>query len=109
MHIKVKEFITKGATKVGVISVHVKLCLCVAGTRVRARPRVGRWWVKMAGPFFNPSPSLLQGVFRQIQLLLHHFKFPLFFVEKTADQPLADPHRTADPAPLLNSLKSKHI
>ena len=58
MHIKVREFITNGATKVCVISVHVKLYLCVAGTRVRARPCVGRWWVKMPGPFFNPSPSL---------------------------------------------------
>ena len=52
------EFMTNGATKVRVISVHVKLYLCVAGTCVRARPRVGRWWVKMPGPFFNPSPSL---------------------------------------------------
>ena len=59
MHIKVIEFITNGATKVRVISVHVKLYLCVAGTRVRARLRVGHWRVKMPGPFFNPSPSLL--------------------------------------------------
>ena len=62
MHVKVREFITNGATKVCVISVHVKLYLCVAGTRVRACPRVGRWWVKMPGPFFNPSPSLVQCV-----------------------------------------------
>ena len=55
MHIKVRELITNGATKVCVISVHVKLYLCVAGTRVRAR-----WWVKMPGPFFNPSPSLVK-------------------------------------------------
>ena len=54
MHIKVREFITNGATKVCVISVHVKLYLCVAGTRVRACPRVGRWWVKMPGPFLIP-------------------------------------------------------
>ena len=52
------EFITNGATKVCVISVHVKLYLCVAGTR--ARPHVDRWWVKMPGPFFNPSPSLVR-------------------------------------------------
>ena len=58
IHIKVREFITNGATKVCVISVHVKLYLCVAGTRVRTRPRVGRWWVKMPGQFFNSSPSL---------------------------------------------------
>ena len=59
MHIKVREFITNGATKVCVISVHVKLYLCVASTRMRAHPRVGRCRVKMPGPFFNLSPSLL--------------------------------------------------
>ena len=50
------EFMTNGATKVHVISMHVKLYLCVAGTCtcMRARPRVGRWWVKMPGLFFNP-------------------------------------------------------
>ena len=52
MHIKVREFITNGATKVSVISVHVKLYLCVAG----------RWWVKMPGPFFNPSQSLIRAL-----------------------------------------------
>ena len=59
MLIKVREFFTNGATKVCVIAVHVKLYPCVAGTRVRARPRVGRWRVKMPGPFFYLSPSLL--------------------------------------------------
>ena len=44
--------------QVRVISMHVKLYLCVAGTHVRVRPRVGHWGVKMPGPFFNPSPSL---------------------------------------------------
>ena len=62
MHIKFRGFITNGATKVCVISVHVKLYLCVAGTHVRVRPRVGHWGVKMPGPFFNPSPSLVQCV-----------------------------------------------
>ena len=56
-----------------VISVHVKLYLCVAGTRVRARPHVGRWWVKMPGPFFNPSPSLFIAMGGLALLLLSCF------------------------------------